>query len=537
MRRLAADIVALYGRTAPARLIGLYHETGGPFSFLGRYWTTQHFSKVPQHWHASYASTYRLMGAGMLAQVIYGLVLIYLGSFQDTAGAIYLGVAVIVSYPLVWAHILFMLAFVWTLLHPKRWGKAILCIVLERQVKKLRRKNKFTIVAVAGSVGKTSTKLAIAKTLAASKRVRYQEGNYNDRLTVPLVLFNAAQPAIFNVWAWLKILAHNHQKLKQPYPFDIAVVELGTDGPGQMRRFAYLKPELGVLTGVTDEHMEQFGNLDNVAKEELTIFNYCRQVLVNVADTPRKYLKDRIFTSYDTADQADYSVKVSGAVTVKGQKLSMNLAGKSLTFTGRLLGQQGAKITLAAAAISHILGMDNKELKAALTALEPVAGRLQRLKGSKNTIILDDTYNASPTAVKAALDVLYQLKGGPRIAILGGMNELGDTSKASHKEIGSYCDAKKLKLVVTIGAEAKQYLAPAAKKAGCTVKSFLDPREAGEYVKANLKPKSIILGKGSQNGVFAEEAVKVLLANPKDADKLVRQSRYWMQIKHSQFGW
>ena len=81
----------------------------------------------------------------------------------------------------------------------KKLGKAVLCMKLESQVKRLRANNDFMIVAVGGSVGKTSTKLAIAKTLGASKKVIYQDGNYNDRLTVPLVLFGETEPAIFNI--------------------------------------------------------------------------------------------------------------------------------------------------------------------------------------------------------------------------------------------------------------------------------------------------------------------------------------------------
>jgi UDP-N-acetylmuramoyl-tripeptide--D-alanyl-D-alanine ligase len=122
-----------------------------------------------------------------------------------------------------------------------------------------------------------------------------------------------------------------------------------------------------------------------------------------------------------------------------------------------------------------------------------------------------------------------------KIAILGSMNELGDESQAAHEEIGAYCDPHKLSLVITVGNAAKEYLAPAAQAAGCTVQSFLSPYEAGNYATDFVTSNTAVLAKGSQNGVFAEEAIKPLLADKTDALKLVRQSPYWMHIKKQQF--
>src|SRR5215207_2514342 len=102
-------------------------------------------------------------------------------------------------------------------MHPKKLGKTILCVLLEAQVKRLRRDNKFKIIAVAGSAGKTSTKLAISNTLGKHYRIISQNGNYNDRLTVPLVLFGQKQPGIFNLFAWVKILSGNQRLLKKPF--------------------------------------------------------------------------------------------------------------------------------------------------------------------------------------------------------------------------------------------------------------------------------------------------------------------------------
>jgi UDP-N-acetylmuramoyl-tripeptide--D-alanyl-D-alanine ligase len=421
-------------------------------------------------------------------------------------------------------------------LSPKKLGKNVLCNLLERQVLELRRRNDLTIVAVTGSVGKTSTKFAIAHCLDGPRKVIYQEGNYNDRLTVPLVLFGHVEPGIYNLLAWLKIWLSNRRQLSSPYPYDTAVLEIGTDAPGQLAKFAYLKPDLTVLTAVADEHMEYFESLDAVAEEELTPLTYSKQSLINIDDVDEKYLPIVGFLSYGLGGSADYHLQSRVVNGLQDQKLVINLADhENVTVELPILGKQGAKMAVAAAAVAHLLDVPAEDIAAGLKKLSAVSGRMQVLSGKSGVTIIDDTYNASPLAVEAALEVLQTTDAPARIAILGSMNELGADSAAAHQAIGELCDPAKLQLVVTIGKEARQHLAPAAEAKGCSVKSFLNPREAGEYVAEQLAEGTVVLAKGSQNGVFAEEAVKQLLADQSDISKLVRQSPYWLKQKAAQF--
>lgn len=418
----------------------------------------------------------------------------------------------------------------------KNIGRSLVCRILEWQVVQLRKRHDFKVVAVAGSAGKTSTKMAIARVLSASRRVRWQEGNYNDRVTVPLIFFGQSQPNILNIFAWLRIFIQNQMALSRPYPFDVVVVELGTDGPGFIKEFVYIKPDLAVVTAVAHEHMEFFGTLDAVAKEELGVMNFSAKTLVNVDDTSKTYLKSRTYFSYGFDNAATYHIRDRKEHGLDGQTLELGLAAeKHFKVDIPMLGRQGAKIALAAAASAHLLGVPAKDIKNDLSKVSAFAGRMQVLSGVKNSTIIDDTYNASPVAVKAALDVLYSGDAPQRIAVLGSMNELGEHSSQAHTEVGEYCDPKKLDLIVTIGRDAQNYLAPIAKKRGCRVESFLNPYEAGQFVRDNLEKGAVILAKGSQNRVFAEESLKILLANKKDHAKLVRQSTYWMRIKSKQF--
>ncbi len=418
----------------------------------------------------------------------------------------------------------------------KSISKNILCTILERQVMRLRVKNDFKVIAVAGSLGKTSTKYAIAQLLAQNMRVRYQAGNYNDRATVPLVFFGESQPSLFNVYAWLKIIIRASRQIQQDYPYDVVVIELGSDGPGQIGQFAYTQPDIAVVTAVAEEHMEYFKELDAVAKEELEVVRFSKRALINVGDTPAVYLTNRDFISYGLeSGKSDYYINKRVDRGLDGQTLTVGLPSGTVDLETVLIGKQGAITALAAVAVGDLLGLSSEKLKLSLPKVLPYAGRMQILVGKKDVILIDDTYNAAPKSCKAALDVIYAADAPQRIAILGSINEMGNLAEAMHREVGEYCDPAKLDLVVTIGRDAERWIAPIARAKGCAVMSFVSPYDAGRYVLEQLKNEAVVLAKGSQNGVFAEEALKQLLDNPADSAKLVRQSEYWMSVKRKQF--
>lgn len=417
----------------------------------------------------------------------------------------------------------------------KNAGKALLCFVLERQVKKLRSKNNFLLIAVAGSVGKTSTKLAIAQALSVNYLVRFQTGNYNDRLTVPLIFFGHEQPGLFNVYKWLKIFYKNSRTIKKGYKFDVVVVELGTDGPGQMSKFAYLKPELGVLSGITPEHMEYFENLDAVAKEEMVIAEFSKQMLINADETNKKYYSRLNHYKTYGLKSGDYHFDSIKKQSLDGQVGQLSIGGESHQIKTTLIGDHGLKIVLAAVAVGNMIGQPPRDSVIGAKSVVAYSGRMQVLSGIQNSKIIDDSYNASPSAMYAGLDALYELKAPQKIALLGNMNELGQHSQPAHQQVGEYCDPDQLDLVVTLGADANKYLADSAEQKGCNVVRTKSPYEAGEVIKKALRKKAVVFVKGSQNGVFAEEAIKTLLANPDDYQKLVRQSKKWLKTKSKQF--
>lgn len=533
-------IITLYSWALPAGILERLASTRySGWALLRWFWTTKTY--VPQRsLKESERSASVLLGLLMLAQVCAGVGLLVQWARFGTAGVWAFGLALLLSYPLVWVHVVAVFAWAawWfhAVLHPKKAARDVVCTILEWQVRQLRARHSFKVVAVVGSVGKTSTKLAIAQLLDQHMRVRWQTGNYNDRVTVPLVFFGLNEPSLYNPIAWLKAFGVTQSEIALPYPYDVVVVELGTDAPGFMKDFAYIKPDITVVTAVSPEHMELFGTLDAVAAEELKVFDYSKQVLVNGDDIAGEYLAGREFSEYSLiSDRASYYATTK-TLGLEGQDLTLHLGhGKACETNVSYIGKQGAKFALAAAGVAHMLGIGKAAIATGLSELQHFSGRMQILPGVDDATLIDDTYNASPLAMKAALDVLYAADATQRIAILGNMNEMGDYSQQAHEEVGAYCNAKKLDEVIVIGSEAAKWLAPAAQKAGCKVHVCISPYEAGTYVRKRLQKGAVVLAKGSQNGVFAEESLKPLLANPDDAKKLVRQSAYWLTRKRSQF--
>ena len=416
----------------------------------------------------------------------------------------------------------------------KSFLKKIVVRVLASQVRRLRRGNNFKIIGVVGSIGKTSTKLAIAKVLESDKRVRYQEGNYNDIVSVPLVFFSRTMPQLWNIFTWLQIFIKNEIQILSRYPFDFVVLELGTDKSRDIGQFrSYLDLDIAVVTAVTLEHMQFFGSLREVAEEEFSVSYFSDLVFAN------KDLCHLMPENIDHKKVIFYGKEFGSVYKVDNIRKSKEGFDFEIYHEGKKLIEisypavsevQLYSITVSVA-IAQIFQISREKVKNSLAKIESFPGRMQKLAGIKNSIIIDDTYNASPESMKIALDTLYDSSTSHRIAILGQMNELGKFSEEEHKKIGKYCSPKLLDLVVTIGRDANKFIAEEAEKNGCPVYRAKNSVDAGKYVKSKIKDQAVVLAKGSQNGVFAEEALKPLLLKQSDSSFLVRQDSSWMKKK------
>ena len=427
--------------------------------------------------------------------------------------------------------------------------RRILRPLFELQVKRLISRRRLKVVAVGGAVGKTTTKTAITTVLAQKYRVLVHPGNYNAEIGLPLAVFKLDVPRfIINPFAWLWRLLKMEAAIWGTYPYDVVVLELGTDHPGEIPHFmTYLTPDVGVVTAVMAEHMEYFADLDAVAAEELALVAGSRTAVVNYDAVAAPYRHQYVDSHpqhywYGLGKRVDFGFALEHTDPAAGTSGTLLHAGKPVAkVTFGLYGQHSAAIAAAAYGVGSILKLTPKQLATGVAAITPVSGRMNRLAGLNGSVIIDDSYNSSPDSAAAALQALWAVDPkqcpGRRIAIMGSMNELGPGSPAYHREVGAACVG--LDLLVTVGQQANEYLGPAAVAAGLDPrqwKSADSPYAAGEFLKLILASGDVVLAKGSQNGVFCEEAVKPILADPADAARLVRQSPAWLRIKARQFG-
>ncbi len=414
---------------------------------------------------------------------------------------------------------------------------------LENTVKDYFKKHpEAKLVVVTGSVGKTSTKRALATLLAQKYRVQMENSNHNTELSAPLGILGVEFPVgrVKSPFAWLAVLRAARQRVKDPTGVDVIIQELGTDAKGQIAQFStYLRPDVAVITGVTPEHMEFFGTLDAVAEEELTAANFSRLAVINRDDTAgefAKYVTNTNITTYGTSGAAEYcfeEIDFSLGQGYVGQIVAPEFT-EPLPVEVRVVGDHSLRPIMGAVAVGLKLGLTAEDIQNGLKAIRPVPGRMNLLKGIDGTMVIDDTYNSSPAAASAAIQALYSLQVPQRIAVLGSMNELGSTSAEEHRKLGVLCDPSLLSWVITIGSEAEQHLAPAARARGCQVKSFKNAIDAGTFARSVTEPGAAILVKGSQGNIYAEEAVKILCLMSEDVE-LVRQEPHWLKVKDEFF--
>lgn len=412
---------------------------------------------------------------------------------------------------------------------------------LEKYVVKYFKKHpEVKLIVVAGSVGKTSTKRAIATLLSQRYRVALQEGNHNTHMSAPLAILGIEYPSnIRSIGAWLSVFAAARKRIRANTTADVIIQEIGTDTPGDIPHFGtYLKPDIAVITSVTAEHMEFFSTMEAVAQEELSAANFSRLAIINRDDIEGRYasfLTNPNVTTYGTTGAAEYRFEAQDFTIEKGYEGSVIVPdSEPFPATIKVLGEHSLRPAMGAVAVAMQMELTPEQIAAGLAQIRAVPGRMNVLHGIDDTIIIDDSYNASPLAVSCALQALYSLQVPQRVVILGSMNELGESSAAEHTRIGELCDPSLLSWVITVGKDAADYIAPAAKARGCQVKSFETAIDAGAFARSVLESGAAVLVKGSQGNIYTEEAVKVL-SLMSEHDKLVRQSAEWMAVKDGFF--
>jgi len=397
-------------------------------------------------------------------------------------------------------------------------------------------RHKPTVVVVAGSVGKTGTKDAIAAALTSLERtVRKTQGNFNAEIGVPATIMSAGgSPTSIRGWIGLLLRGKKQAVLGGVYPSTL-VLELAADHPGDLQPLMKLvQPTIGVLTSAAPEHLEFFGDEAGVVEEESLVVRMLPPTgtaVVNI-DDPRiaelvKHLTCKVLT-YGWSQEAmiraesitltkDDHVIPDGMVAkvwIDGSTIPIALPG--------VLGRHQVYPILAAIAVGRAMGDDVMSIVQRLSTYVPPAGRMRLFHGRDGSVIIDDSYNASPEAVQAALHALHELDvPNARIAVLGQMSELGSASAEWHERIGREVAKLRISELITVGPLAER-IGTAAIEAGMKaehVHTVSNAEAAASLVQPMLSPGVAVLFKGSRYSSRLEKAVAILLDNP-DRDKL-----------------
>jgi UDP-N-acetylmuramoyl-tripeptide--D-alanyl-D-alanine ligase len=360
--------------------------------------------------------------------------------------------------------------------HRRRWGRRV--------------------AAVAGSVGKTTTRTALfTLASAAGRAAACPPGNLNNRVGVPLVLLS---------------LSHKD---------DLCVVELGTSLPGEIERLtAIADPDVGVLTRIALEHSEGLGDLDAIEREEGALLRGLRRnaaAVINADDErcvrqlagcPATRQLGYGFSASSDKHGPKYHILGQESLGGGGSRVRIERPGAALLdVRSPLLGAPGAyALTAALAAIETLLGraLTGDEVEAALASRalgEP--GRLSPRELADRSLVLDDTYNSSPASVRSSVGVARQLadlRGGRLLLVLGEMRELGSLSAAAHRDVGADLVAARPDLVVAFGGDAALFLEQ-PRRAGLAVAFATDALGALDLVRAQRAPGDVILVKASRS--------------------------------------
>lgn len=399
------------------------------------------------------------------------------------------------------------------------------------------------IVAVTGSVGKTSTKDAIYTVLASKYYVRRSEKSFNSEIGVPLTVLGVP-----NAWSspilWLRNILDGLLLIVLPssYP-EWLVLEVGADRPGDIERIArWVKPDIAVVTRIPEVpvHVEFFASPEQVAEEKGNIVSALKQdgTLVFNGDDQRvmalsqKAQKTPLTYGFNRGNHfiaSEERILFHEGVPT-GYTFRVDHRGKSVPIEiSGAIGRQHVFPALAAVAVGSSLDMNFVDIGQALSQYEPPSGRMRLITGIKATTIIDDSYNSSPVAAHEALEMLAQCEtGGKRLAVLGDMLELGEYTAHEHTLLGERA-AEVCDYIVTVGPRAR---AIAEGALGMSFPSqyilqYEDAQRAGKELEHILESNDVVLIKGSQ-GIRLERTVYELMRYPQHAEQLlVRQGVQW----------
>jgi UDP-N-acetylmuramoyl-tripeptide--D-alanyl-D-alanine ligase len=362
----------------------------------------------------------------------------------------------------------------------------------------VRRESGAKVVAITGSAGKTTTKEVTAELLGTRYRVIRNRGNFNNHIGLPLSLIELRQ---------------------RP---EIAVVELGMNHAGEISTLVRVaEPDVRVWTNVGEAHVGFFASVDAIADAKAEILEAARPTDVLVANADDERIMSRLgaFRGRVVTFGIDRDADVRAASVVDrgidGTAARVTTPRGSIAIATPLVGRANLANLLAATAVALEFDVPLADVAAKAAALRPAAHRGEVIRLADGITLIDDSYNANPTATKLALDVLAASRGSRRVAVLGEMLELGAQSSSLHADVGRAVAAAGVELLFAVGGPPARALADAAIGAGMAaarVRHFAASEEAADAAAAAVRAGDLVLVKGSR-GVKTDRVVDRLKAS------------------------
>jgi UDP-N-acetylmuramoyl-tripeptide--D-alanyl-D-alanine ligase len=348
------------------------------------------------------------------------------------------------------------------------------------------------VVAITGSVGKTTTKDMLAGCLKPLYRTLKTPGNYNNEIGLPLTLLHMG-------------------------PHDqAAVVELAMRAAGEISQLASLvKPTYAIITNVEPVHLETMGSLENIARAKCELLKYVEPDGLAIINGDNRILLEEACQypcrqlTFGYQPECDIQILAVGKVN-HGIEVSLRLMAVRECFYLPVPAPQLAGNLAAAAAMAFLLGVDIMDIKACLAEYHPSGNRLNIVHLPEGGIIINDTYNANPVSMQAALEVCRDLAGSGRtVAVLGDMLELGEYEREGHIEVGRKVAGLGINLLVAIGSRA-EYIVQGAQESGMSadkIRHFTDQEECLNWLRSNVSRQETVLFKASR-GMQLEKLVQ-----------------------------
>ena len=397
------------------------------------------------------------------------------------------------------------------------------------------------IIGITGSVGKTTTKDALAFALHDLTFLRATAKNFNNEIGLPLTVLGITEEPGRSVLRWIFIGLRGIRLFLfgGAYP-KVLILEMGVDRPGDMvYLLSIAKPNISIVTGVSSSHLEYFGTLEAIAQEKGYLVENTHphgKVFLNADNMYSWGMKDRaqgsvVFYGFGKRaylkafnDSIELSQGFSGMnlkVEYKESVIPLRLA--------HIIARHHVEAVLVALGVGDALGYNVIEVSRRLESFSPSVGRFYVIDGKEESILIDDTYNASPVSTRAGILVLKEIKREKTMVILGDMLELGKEEKISHEALASDIIRAKIDRVLLTGKRMK-WLYDELLLQGFD-KEHLWWEQKREVLLARaqslVEPKTVVLIKGSQ-GMRMEQVVEVLMARSEEASRyLCRQGKEW----------